>query len=415
MNLSEDLTWRGLVKDKTFDDVSWLDEPKSFYLGVDASADSLTIGNLAIFMLARRLADAGWKAVLLMGGGTSLVGDPGGKTEERQLKTRQEIEKNIAGVRSQVTQLFSGENYTMVDNHDWLADLKYLDFLRDVGKHFSMTELMQRDFVTERMGQAGSGISYAEFSYSLMQGYDYWHLFNKHGVILQIGGSDQWGNILSGVALVRKKEGKEVQALSIPLVVNKASGVKFGKSEGGAIWLDPAKTTPTQFHQFWINTDDADVEDYLKIFTLLPKDEIEQVIAEHSKDPSKRVAQTALAKAVTELVHGSGGGESSEQATRYLTSQVSIKEATETEIESLRNEIPAIKAAVGGSIIDTLVESGLASSNSDARRLLAGNAIYINNAPVNKETLEAHDFQGGRLLLRRGKAYKDSALVELEQ
>ena len=253
MSLSEDLTWRGLIKDKTFGGVAWLDEPKTFYLGVDASADSLTVGNLAVLMLARRLIDAGWKAVLLVGGATSLIGDPGGKEEERELKSRQEVLSNVEAIKAQVNKLFAGQHFTPADNYDWFKDVGYLEFLRDVGKHFSMTELMQRDFITERIGEQGSGISYAEFSYSLIQGYDFWQLHKNHDVVLQIGGSDQWGNMLSGVSLVRKKEGKEAHAFSMPLVVNKATDRKFGKSEGGAVWLDPAKTSPTQFYQFWIN------------------------------------------------------------------------------------------------------------------------------------------------------------------
>lgn len=414
MKLSDDLAWRGLIKDKTFSDAGWLDKPQAFYLGIDASAPSLTVGNLAIILLARRLVDGGWQAVLVMGGGTSLVGDPGGKVEERALKDREEIQKNIVGVKQQVTRLFQGEKYAMVDNYDWLAGLKYVDFLRDVGKHFSMTELMQREFVGQRMGESGSGISYAEFSYSLVQGYDYWHLFKNHQVVLQIGGSDQWGNILSGVALIRKKEAKEVHALSMPLVVDKATGRKFGKSESGAIWLDPAQTSPTEFYQFWINTNDADVEDYLKIFTFLTKDEVGQVMAGHAKDPAKRAAQTALAKAVTELVHGSGGGRASEKVTEYLTSQASIGQASDADLQQIREEIPAIKAKPGDSLIEVLVQSGLASSNSDARRLLAAKAIYVNHQPASKDELVDSDFQNGRLLLRRGKAFKDSALVELE-
>jgi tyrosyl-tRNA synthetase len=185
MNLSEDLMWRGLLKDKTFKNLSWLDEPKTFYMGMDPSADSLTVGNLAFIILGRRLADAGWNPVLLMGGGTSLVGDPGGKKEERKLKSREEIEKNTEGIKTQVTQLFAGAQYALVDNYDWLAPLKYVDFLREVGKHFSMTELMQRDFVTDRMGEGAAGISYAEFSYSLVQGYDFWHLYKNHEVVIK--------------------------------------------------------------------------------------------------------------------------------------------------------------------------------------------------------------------------------------
>ena len=385
MKLSDDLTWRGLIKDQTFGSSDWLDEPKTFYLGIDASADSLTVGNLAVIILARRLAAAGWKAVLLMGGGTSLVGDPGGKTEERQLISREAVEKNIANVKAQTEKLFDSEKFEMLDNYDWLSKLKYVDFLRDVGKHFSMTELMQREFVTERMGSGGAGISYAEFSYSLVQGYDFWHLFKDHKVELQIGGSDQWGNMLSGVALIRKKEGKEVHALSMPLVVNKETGQKFGKSESGAIWLDSAKTTPTQFYQFWINTTDEDVENYLKVFTLLPKDQIEQAMADHAKDQTKRVAQKLLAEEVTKLVHGEA---SNQTATQKLKSGVSLVEA--------------------------LVQSGLAESNSDARRVIDEGGAYIDNEPTDKASLDAKDYDGGKLLLRRGKKLGNAVLIELE-
>ena len=413
MTLSEDLTWRGLIKDRTFSDVKWLDEPKTFYLGVDASADSLTVGNLAALLLARRLTEAGWNAVLLVGGATSLIGDPGGKMEERQLQPREEVLKNVEAIKKQVANLFAGEKFTPADNYDWFSDVKYLDFLRDVGKNFSMTELMQREFVVQRMGEGGSGISYAEFSYSLIQGYDFWQLYKKHGVVLQIGGSDQWGNMLSGVSLIRKKEGKEVHAMSMPLVVSKDTGRKFGKSEAGSVWLDSAKTSPTQFHQFWINTDDADVEAYLKVFTLLPKEKTEQVMRKHQADPSQRKAQKALAEEVTELTHAAGSGDVAD-VTKYLTSQVSIANSGEADLAAIRKEIPTLKVPATASIIETLVTSGLAASNSEARRLLAGSALYINGQSVNRENFEAADFQNGRLLLRRGKAYKDSALIELE-
>ena len=411
MALGDDLAWRGLIKDKTFKDNSWLDKPRTFYLGIDASAASLTVGNLAIILLARRLSEADWKTVLLMGGGTSLIGDPGGKAQERQLKSREEVQKNIAGVRQQITKLFAGEKYEMVDNYDWLSQLKYVDFLRDVGKHFSMTELMQREFVTERMGEAGSGISYAEFSYSLVQGYDYWYLSDKLGVELQIGGSDQWGNMLSGVALVRKKDNKEVQALSMPLIVDKSTGVKFGKSEAGAVWLDSRLTSSTQFYQFWVNTSDEDVEAYLKIFTFMDREEIEKLITKHQEDPSKRLAQTVLAESVTKIVHGES--EAAKGTSKYLTSQASLRDATDEELAELRQEIPALESKVDGSVIEALVKSGLAGSNSEARRLLSSGAIYANGKSVERENFEASDFENGRLLLRRGKAYKDSALIEL--
>ena len=277
-----------------------------------------------------------------------------------------------------------------------------------------MTELMQRDFVVERMGEGGSGISYAEFSYSLVQGYDYWQLYKTHKVVLQIGGSDQWGNMLSGVSLIRKKEGQEVQALSMPLVVNKATGAKFGKSEEGSVWLDPLKTTPTQFYQFWINVDDEDVEDYLKIFTLLPKEKIEQVMAEHKADSAKRSAQKVLAEEVTKLVHSERESGSATGVTKYLTGQVSISEATPEELEEIRKELSSAKSGVNGSVVEALVKTNLAGSNSEARRLLTSGAVYLSGQSIKRENFEESDYQNGRLLLRRGKAYKDSALVELE-
>jgi len=409
MRLSEDLAWRGLIKDRTFDELGWLNRPQTFYWGVDASSDSMTVGNLAAALVARRFIDAGWKAVLLAGGATSLIGDPK-ETRERELKPREEVQKNVAAIKEQISKLFAGKEFTPADNYDWFKDIKYLDFLREVGKNFAMSELMQREFITERLE---SGISYAEFSYSMIQGYDYWQLFKKHGTVLQIGGSDQWGNMLSGVSLIRKKEAKEVQALSMPLVINKSTGVKFGKSEGGAVWLDSAKTTPTQFYQFWINTDDTDVEDYLKIFTLLPKEEVERLMKQQKSDPAQRIAQKKLAQAVTELVHGEGGGAAAD-VTKYLTSQVFLGEANDNDIEALRKEIPSARSSANGSVIDTLVETKLCASKSLARTVLGNGGIYINGQRINRTSFEPSDFQNGRLLLRRGKAFKDSALVELE-
>jgi len=413
MTLSEDLQWRGLLKDKTFDEPQWLDTPRTFYLGADCSSDSLTIGNLAIFMTARRLREAGWKAVLLVGGATSLIGDPGGKDEERSLKSREEIAANVAGIKAQVQHLFDGQEFELVDNYDWFKGIGYLEFLRDVGKHYSMTELVQRDYIASRMGVDGGGISYAEFSYSLIQGYDYWQLYRTRNVELQIGGSDQWGNILSGVPLVRKKEGKEVHAFSMPLVINKATGKKFGKSEAGAVWLDPTKTSPTQMYQFWINVDDEGVEDYLKIYTLLPREEIEVVLAEHREKPSERIAQSRLALEVTQIVHGAEAAENAQTATGLLAGIVPIEEADEASLAIVRSEQPSLNTNSDGSIINALVMAGLATSNSEARRLLQNNAISLNGAKVQRENFEADDFRGGRLLLRRGKKFKDTALVEL--
>lgn len=413
MTLSDELAWRGFIKDKTFENASWLNQPRTFYHGIDGSADSLTIGNLAALMLARHLMAKGWKGILLVGGATSLIGDPGGKESERLLPDKATITRNVEAIRKQIEKLFADQAPKVVNNIDWLAELKLLDFLRDTGKNYSMTELIQRDFIAERMNEGGSGISYAEFSYTLIQGYDFWHLFRNHGAHLQIGGSDQWGNMLSGVSLIRKKEGEEAHAMSMPLVTNKATGIKFGKSEEGAVWLEGKKTTPTQFYQFWINTDDQDVEDYLKIFTLLPKEKINALMAEHRSDPGSRKAQTALAKEVTRFVHGGGPAGAAVAVTKYLTSQVSLSEASEEELSALRSEVPSLSVKNGTSLIETLVSVGLASSNTDARRLLQSKAIYLNGQPTDKESFDTNDFENGRLLLRRGKAYKDSALVEL--
>lgn len=415
MTISEDLQWRGLIKDHTFTDLTWLDTPKTFYLGVDCnSADSMTVGNLAVVMLARRLHKAGWKAVLLVGGATSLIGDPGGKNEERSLKSREEVQHNVTGIKNQFQRLFNGEEFTLVDNYDWFKGIGFLEFLREVGKNYSMTELVQRDFIASRMGEGSSGISYAEFSYSLIQGYDYWHLYKNHGVELQIGASDQWGNMLSGAPLIRKKEGKEVHAMSMPLVINKATGVKFGKSEAGAIWLDPARTTPTQMFQFWINVDDFAVEEYLKIYTFLSKDEVDVIMKQHQESLRERHAQIRLAEEVTTLVHGAEEVVIAKEVTAVLTGRTPIGGVSSEIIESVRTEVPSIKAQPGTGIVDVLTQAGLAESKTEARRLLSGNAIAINGQKTTKARLEASDFLSGRLLLRKGKAFKDSALIEKE-
>jgi tyrosyl-tRNA synthetase len=413
MRLSDDLAWRGLIKDTTFQPTGWLDQPKKFYLGIDASDSSLTIGNLAVILLARRLAEAGWQAVLLAGGATSLVGDPGGKEEERELKSREEIADNIKGIKDQMERLFAGREHELVNNLDWLDGIKYLDFLRDVGKHFPMSELMQREFVDARMNNTGSGISYAEFSYSLMQGYDFWWLFKNKQVQMQIGASDQWGNMLSGVSLIRKKEGQEANAMSMPLVIDKASGRKFGKSETGAIWLDKERTSPTQFYQFWINIDDDSVEEFLKIYTLLSKDEIEKIISEHKTDPAQRTGQAKLAQTVTELVHGQKDRLFAQSVAEYLAGKKSINEADEDSLHEIRQALPNLSVQPGASVLEILAETGLAGSNTEARRLLQSNAVYVNGEAATKAHLEASDFKNGRLMLRRGKAYKDSALIEL--
>jgi tyrosyl-tRNA synthetase len=413
MKLSEELAWRGFVNQTTFKDISALDgDPITFYWGVDPSADSMTVGNFAAAMMVRHFIDHGHKAVLLVGGATGMIGDPDGKKQERNLLSLDDIAHNKASLSEQYRKVFAGQQFDIVDNYDWFKDMNYLQFLRDIGKHVPMRQMLGRDFVQSRLGEDGAGISYAEFSYSLIQGYDFLHLYREHGVTLQVCGADQWGNSITGVDLIRRIEGVETHVYSTPLVINKATGVKFGKSEAGAIWLDPAKTTPTQFYQFWINCDDAGVEDYMKIYTLLSKEEIEAVMAEQQANPSSRAAQMKLAEEVTKLVHGDEALEVAKRVTDTLTLKISVGDAADI-TDELKAEIPSVTATESGSVVDALTESGLATSNTEARRFLKENAISVNGEKIQRENFESGDFQNGRLLLRRGKAFKDSALVEL--
>ena len=413
MTLSEELQWRGFVNQTTFKDITELDgKPITFYWGVDPSATSMTVGNFAIAMMVRHFIKQGHKAVLLVGGATGLIGDPDGKAQERDLKSIDEVAKNKAGIVAQYQHIFAGEPFEVVDNYDWFKDLGYLEFLRDVGKHVPMRQMLGREFVQSRLGEGGAGISYAEFSYSLIQGYDFLHLNREKGVTLQVCGADQWGNSIAGVELIRRITGNEAHIWSAPLVINKATGIKFGKSEGGAVWLDPTLTTPTQFYQFWINCDDQGVEDYLKIYTLLSPEEITAILAEHQQNPKARVAQTRLAEEVTKLVHGETEMLTAKAVTEYLAHQ-DVSRAMEHELEVLRKELPSLKTAVGAEIADALVEAGLASSKTEARRLIKDNALAQNDVKVAREQFEAADFQNGRLIMRKGKAFKDSALVEL--
>lgn len=415
MTLSEELTWRGFVNQTTYKDITAVDgAPISFYLGVDPSASSMTIGNLAIMMMVRHFTDYGHKAVLLVGGATGLIGDPDGKAQERDLKTPQLVAANKAGIAGQFQKFLAGQSFQLVDNYDWFKDMNYLDFLRSVGKHVPMSQMLGRDFVQSRLGEGGAGISYAEFSYSLIQGYDFLHLYREMGISLQICGADQWGNCIAGVDLIRRVTGQEANIWSAPLVINKSTGVKFGKTEAGAVWLDPVLTTPTQFYQFWINLDDAGIEDYLKIYTLLTREEINTVVAAHEQDRQARIAQTRLAREVTELVHGQEATRFAETVTEFLTGRQSIAQASDAVMVEIRRNLPSLRLKADSALVSALVETGLCASTSEARRLMAANAISINGQKVNRDIFVNEDFISGRLLLRRGKAFKDSALIELE-
>jgi tyrosyl-tRNA synthetase len=415
MTLSEELTWRGFVNQTTYKQVTDLDgDPITFYWGVDPSASSMTIGNLAAAMMVRHFIDHGHKAILLVGGATGMIGDPDGKVQERDLKSLDEIATNKAGIMAQYQALFAGQAFETVDNYDWFKDMNYLDFLRMVGKHVPISQMLGREFVQSRLGAEGAGISYAEFSYSLIQGYDFLHLHQTKGATLQVCGADQWGNSIAGVDLIRRVTGNEAHVWSTPLIINKSTGVKFGKSEDGAIWLDPTKTSPTQFYQFWINLDDAGVEDYLKVYTLLDVATVKSIIAEHQAHPSARIAQSRLAVEVTTLVHGSDAVAIARQVTAVLTGEQTLADVNDNVISALRQEIPTTTVS-SDSIIESLVTTNLASSNGEARRLLAANAISINGQKVSRDIFTDDDFKNGRALMRRGKAFKDSALIERQQ
>lgn len=375
MKLSEELTWRGFVNQTTFKDISVLDGEKlTFYWGVDPSSDSMTVGNLAAAMMVRQFMEHGHKAVLLVGGATGMIGDPDGKDEERNLQSLEQVAKNKAAIAAQYKQVFAGIDFEVVDNYDWFKGIGYLDFLRDIGKHFSMTQLLQRDFIQSRIGEGGRGISYAEFSYSLIQGYDFLHLNREKGVTLQVCGADQWGNSLSGVELIRKLEAKEAHVYSCPLIINKATGKKFGKSEDGAVWLDPAKTSVFDFYQFWLNVDDDGVEDYMKVYTLLTKEELSKVIAEFKQNPAGRAAQKTLAYEVTKLVHGQEEADKVVEMTQKLFSGEASDDAPTVTI--------IVEGKTDYDMIEVLVKAGLTTSNSEARRMLEQGGVKVNQQKV---------------------------------
>ncbi|MGV9001712.1 MAG: tyrosine--tRNA ligase [Candidatus Saccharimonadaceae bacterium] len=384
MTLSDELTWRGFVNQMTYPDIKDLDKgPISFYFGVDPSADSMTIGNLASAMMVRHFINAGHKAFLLVGGATGMIGDPDGKKDERNLLTLDDIARNKAAIAAQYDTVFAGQSFELVDNYDWFKDMNYLTFIREIGKHVPLSGMLGRDFVQARLGENGAGISYAEFSYSLIQGYDFLHLYREHGVSLQLCGADQWGNSIAGVDIIRRIEGAQAHVYSIPLVINKATGKKFGKTEDGAIWLDSNKTSVYKFYQFWLNSDDDGVADYAKIYTLLDKEAIEQMSEQVASNPGARQAQKTLAREVTKIVHGEERTASVEKVTSVLFGGSSVSELSNEELAMLADEIPTVTQ--GASVIETLVSTGFASSNGEARRLIEGAAISVNGEKITSD------------------------------
>jgi tyrosyl-tRNA synthetase len=403
MTLSEELQWRGFINQTTFADLGELDTKTwTFYHGFDASADSQTIGNLAAMMFDKVLMRHGHKAIILAGGATSLIGDPGGKDTERPLQDETTIAHNVERAEEQLKKVFRGYDFRLVNNLDWTSKLTVIEFLRDIGKHFSMTPLVQRDYIAKRLGEDGAGVSYAEFSYTILQGMDFLHLYDTYGCTLQLGGSDQWGNCLSGVELIRRARGAEAHVITLPLIINKATGKKFGKSEEGAVWLDPDKTSPYKFYQFWLNSDDEGVEGYLKVYTELDKQALEQTMQKFNDDRASRATQKTLAYEVTKLIHGEEKAEAVRRATDALFSEEQMFDAlSPAEKQLLKSELPVVKGIQGRRFAATLVDAGLARSNSEAMHFIDAGAIKVNNVRILNEAGGA--LRAGDNLIQRGK------------
>lgn len=407
MTLAEELKARGLVEHMSAPIETILEKKRTIYLGVDPSADSMQAGNLVVVLLMKRLADAGHKIVLLVGGGTGMIGDPR-ESGERVLADTKVVEKNKKALKVQMQRII-GTNITVVDNADWLLKVKLIDFLRDIGKHFTVNELIKRDIIRRRLENPDDSISYTEFAYSLLQGYDFYVLNKEKGVDVQIGGTDQWTNLLSGVELIRRKLGKEAYTFTIPLVTD-AAGKKFGKSEGNAVWLDAGKTSPFAFYQFWLNQPDEMAGTYLKMYTFLPMEEIDTLMHWHAENPSVRKAQKTLAHEVTTLVHGQKAAEAATSAASALFGDTSLCHLEKDARAVVLNEAPTLPVlkkdlAKGLTVLDALATSSLASSKGDARRLIEGKGITLNGEPVETtdRKLSEDDFANGLALLKKGK------------
>jgi tyrosyl-tRNA synthetase len=428
MNIYEELEWRGLIQDFTggpeFSTKKWVDDlpaisgvfgkPKTLYCGFDPTADSLHVGSLVPLLALRRFQLLGHHPIAVAGGATGSIGDPSGKTQERQLLTREVLDANIASVKEQLRRLLDFDTKTnparLVDNASWTAGVSYLDFLRDIGKHFSVNMMVAKESVRARMEDRESGISYTEFSYMLLQAFDFYHLFAEYQCELQIGGSDQWGNITAGIDLIRKKLGKTAFGLTLPLITN-ADGTKFGKTVAGAVWLDPKRTSVYRFYQYWINTDDRDVVRYLKYFTFLSREEIEALEKKHAENPGAREAHKALARAVTDLIHGESATAEAIRASEILFGGTmdGISEATFNDIVG---EVPTKtleKSKLDGAgmpVAELLVHAGLCPSKGQARKDVEGGGVYVNNARATnfQRAVTPGDLLFGKhVLLRKGK------------
>lgn len=420
MNFLEDLKWRGLLAQSTDekDLLEALSRPITLYAGFDPTAPSLHVGHLVVLVVLRRFQLAGHHPIALVGGATGLVGDPSGRNEERSLNSEEMVQKWVGHIREQVSQYLDFEAPTnparVVNNLDWTQPLSAIEFLRDIGKHFSVNQMLAKESVSARL-DAG-GISYTEFSYQVLQSLDFLELFRRFNCTLQIGGSDQWGNIVTGLDLIRRVESGSAHAMTVPLLM-KADGTKFGKTAGGSVWLDPAMTSPYSFFQYWLNTEDRDVITFLKVFSFLPRPDIESLEKSHIENPGLRTAHRVLARELTTLVHSAQDCERVEAASRALFGQGDLKDLDEATLESALAELPRTSVADLSEIptwVDLIVASGVVDSKSAARRIVKEGGAYLNNAKITGEGYapSREDFLFGRFaILRKGK--RDLAAVEV--
>ena len=400
METLQTLKERGFVHQLAGDEKKIFAAPRTFYLGIDPSADSFQIGNLAPLMLARQLTKQGHRAIILIGGATGTIGDPSGKENERVLQDIATIEKNARAQIKQIQKIFGTKDFLVVNNAKWLSKLNLLEFLRDVGKHFTVNNLVKRDLIRKRLETENNSISYTEFSYALLQAYDFYHLYKKYSCALQIGASDQWGNIVSGIELIHKKEGVDTYGLTMPLITD-TEGKKFGKSEGNAVWLDPQKTSPFTFYQFWLNTSDDELEKLLKIYTDFSIENINILL---TAPPQERKGQKKLAYFVTALVHGEKYAERAKIASEALFSgnMGNIDANTKS---MLLGGAPNISVALGDTVENILLKSKLVTSKGEARRLIEAGGVRINDTKItsSEENITKELFSNNLALLKKGK------------
>ena len=420
MNFVEELKWRGMIHDiMPGTEEQLAKEQTTAYVGIDPTADSLHVGHLVSVMMMKHLQMAGHKPIFIIGGATGMIGDPSGKSQERNLLDEDTIRRNMEGIHAQLSRFIdfnsSASNAAiMLNNYDWMKEFSFLDFIRDIGKHITVNYMMSKDSVKRRLtGEYADGMSFTEFTYQLVQGYDFLYLRKNYNCLLQMGGSDQWGNITTGWELIRRKEGVEAYGLTWPLMT-KSDGKKFGKTESGNIWLDPKRTSPYKFYQFWLNSTDEDAARYIKIFTILPPAEIDALIAEHSEAPHLRKLQKTLAKEITCLIHGEENYETALEASQILfgnATSETLKKIDEDTFLSVfegvpQYEISAADLKAGITIVDFLADkTAIMSSKGEARRALKGNGISINKEKVNEETVvdESHLIDGKYILAQSGK------------